>query len=107
MKGQFMLISAVIVGLMLISTSSMISQAQSQRFHQDPEIYDLNRIKYEAGKVDMSSEKQRERFGDMVDLMPGYTSDTVAWDRNQDGDYDCFNVTLRKPGDRLQMNCVG
>lgn len=107
MKGQFLLISSIIVGLILISTSATISRIQSQDFSHDSSIYHVNRIKYEAGKVDLTSPKERESFSDMVDSIPGYTSKTSAWDRGNDGDYDCFNVTLRKPGGQLELRCTG
>lgn len=106
-KGQFLLISAVIIGLMLISTASTITDVQSQRFTHDSSIYDVNAIKDEARQIDMDSQKQRERFSDMVDYLPGYTSVTRAWDRGDDGDYDCFNVTLRRPGEQLELRCIG
>ncbi|MFB6213590.1 MAG: hypothetical protein ABEJ07_03455 [Candidatus Nanohaloarchaea archaeon] len=105
-KGQFLLISAIVIGLMLITTSSTIAEVQSQQFHHDSAIYDVNRIKLEADKIDMSSEKEREKFGQMVSRLAGYSSETRAWDRNSDGDYDCFNVTLVQPGDRYQLECV-
>ncbi|MFB6190323.1 MAG: hypothetical protein ABEJ91_02010 [Candidatus Nanohaloarchaea archaeon] len=106
-KGQFLLISAVIIGLMLISTASTITAIQSQRFTHDSTIYDVNTIKDEASQVDMNSPKQRESFRDMVGYLPGYTSKTRAWDRGNDGSYDCFNVTLRKPGEKLELRCIG
>ncbi|MFB6147709.1 MAG: hypothetical protein ABEJ66_02385 [Candidatus Nanohaloarchaea archaeon] len=106
-KGQFLLISAVIVGLMMISTASTIRSAESQRFSHGSTIYDVNMLKNEATKVDMGSTDERESFRRAVNYLPGYTSTVRTWDRESDGDYDCFNVTLRRPGDRLHLNCIG
>lgn len=106
-KGQFLLISAVIIGLILISTASTIAEIQSQQFTHDSPIYDVNTIKDEAQEIDMNSPKERESFGKMVAYLQGYTSETKAWDRGDDGDYDCFNVTLRKPGEQFELQCIG
>jgi len=106
MKGQFMLISAIIVGMMIISVSSTISEIQSESFEHDPDSYYLNMIKDEASKVDLSSERERESFKNMVDNLPGYRTETNAWDQGSTGSYDCFNVTLKSPRNRLEMRCI-
>lgn len=92
---------------MLIGTSSTIAEIQSRQFSHDSTSYHVNALEYEAGKIEMSSAKQRESFGEMVDTLPGYTSSIRAWDRASDGSLDCFNVTLENPATRLRLNCVG
>lgn len=106
MKGQFLLISSVVIGLIIISASSSIADIQSKEFHHEPAYYEINSLKYEAGKVDLSSQKERESFAEMAAELPGYTTETEAWDKESDGDFDCFNITLESPDSRLRMKCI-
>ncbi len=105
-KGQFLLISAIIIGVLLISASSTIAEIQAQEFTHNPPSYEINMIHQEAEKVDPANREERESFKELVDSIPGYTSRAEAWDGDGDGIYNCFNVTLQKPGAVLRMNCI-
>lgn len=106
LKGQFLLISSIIIGVIIISTSSTISDIQSERFHQDPEAHYLNMVKKEASKVDRTSDIERENLQEMISMIPGYSTETEAWDLGSNNSYDCFNVTLESPDSRLEMRCI-
>ncbi|MFB6291923.1 MAG: hypothetical protein ABEI58_00855 [Candidatus Nanohaloarchaea archaeon] len=102
MKGQFMVISAVVIGVILISASATISGIQNRRFQVEGVSYEVDNLKSEALKVDMSSPEERDNFRRMVDMMDSFESDTDYWRRQ-----NCFNVTLERPGDVIRMRCIG
>lgn len=99
MKGQFMLISSIVAGVIVISVASAISEVQRQEFDNSETSYHLEMIKNEAGDVP-SNQKDRENFQKLVGLLPDSTQ-TSYWGKN-----DCFNVTVRNTGRRLQLDCI-
>lgn len=98
MKGQFMIISAVIISLILMTTVSTISETSSQRFHPDTESYYIKMIDREAEKVDSSSPEDRESFRSMLKSFEGYRAELDYWSSQ-----NCFNVTLNNPSTHLEL----
>ncbi|MFB6204617.1 MAG: hypothetical protein ABEJ75_03150 [Candidatus Nanohaloarchaea archaeon] len=103
-KGQFMVLTAMIVSVMVIGTVATISQIQSKSYSPDDQAYYINRIQREAQKVTAQQDKEIENFKRMVNSLTQYTGRAKYWSRT--GQRDCFNVTLTKPGVRLHMTCV-
>ena len=99
MKGQFMLISSIVAGLIVISVTSAISDVQRQEFDNSETAYQLEMVKEEAEKAP-GNQKGRENFQRLVSLLPEATS-TTYWSRNS-----CFNVTVVSTDRRLQLDCV-
>jgi hypothetical protein len=99
MKGQFMLISSFVVGLIVISVAGVITEVQNQEFENTETAYHLEMVKNEAEKAP-DSDKGRENFQKLVSFLPEATS-TTYWNR-----YSCFNVTVVSSSKRLQLNCV-
>lgn len=99
MKGQFMLISSIVIGLIVISVASAISDVQRQEFDNPETAYHLEMIKDEAGETP-GTQKGRENFQKLVSFLPSATS-TEYWSRNS-----CFNVTIIDTDRRLQLECV-
>jgi hypothetical protein len=102
MKGQFMLISSVLVGFIVISAASTISEVQERSFSSDDTRNTVEMIKSAAEKVDHSETREIENFEEMVSTVSGYQTDTVHW-RSE----SCFNVTLTQPGREIRLNCIG
>lgn len=100
-KGQFLVISAIIVSLIVLSVSSTISEVNSREYESDKTAYTLQMIKQEASKVDMSSRKERENFQELLEMIDTYSVRSSYWSANQ-----CFNVTLVQPGEQYQLNCI-
>jgi len=102
MKGQFMLISGIVAGLILISTAFTISEIQSQEFNPDFTQKDISHIKQEARELNLTDEHERRQFRNLVNSMPGYSTDVSYWKSEE-----CFNVTLRRQRNFYQINCAG
>lgn len=100
MKGQFMLISSILAGLIIISLSSVISTANSQEFDNKDTALQIENIKAEAAKVDLSSPQERDQFERLVDYTD-YSTTVDYWQPEQ-----CFNVTLIKPDERHELDCI-
>lgn len=99
MKGQFMLISSIVVGLIVISVAAAISDVQRQEFDNSETAYHLEMVKDEAEEVP-SNYKGRENFQKLVSFLPGAT-ETRHWSKNS-----CFNVTVISTDKRLQLDCI-
>ncbi len=100
MKGQFMIISSIIVGLIIISLASTISSTQSQEFDNLETGYVIETLKTEASEIDMSSPEERRAF-EQLTFMTDYHANTEYWSENQ-----CFNVTLRRPDETIELKCI-
>lgn len=99
MKGQFMLISSIVVGLIVISVATTISDVQRQEFSNPETGYHLQMISEEVAEVP-DSQKDRENFRKLVSMLPQATSTTYS---NQNS---CFNVTLTSTDQRLRLSCI-
>lgn len=99
MKGQFMLLSSIFVGLMLIGTASTVSELSSQRFKPNPEAYHTHMLETEGERVDTTSVRERRYFRGMVNSLESYRAETEYW-----GAQDCFNISLSNPSTNLRMN---
>lgn len=100
MKGQFMIISAVIAGLLILSTASIVAETQSQEFSVDETGYMVENIKQEADKVDKSSLEDRQKFRQMLNSLD-YQTEVDYWSEEE-----CFNVTLQRPDESLELDCI-
>lgn len=101
MKGQFMLISSVLIGFIVISAASTISEVQNQEFESRDISSTVDMIRDDADKVDHSSELEIENFKEMVAMISGYQTDVRHWPLN-----NCFNVTLSSPDRTVRMECI-
>lgn len=103
-KGQFMVISAVIISLIVMATAAAMTEVQNQRFEPKDEAYYINMIRDEASQVDQANPKEIRNFNNMVNMIDGYDTSSVYWNRDDAG--DCFNVTLQGTSSRISMTCV-
>ncbi|MFB6193253.1 MAG: hypothetical protein ABEK00_03290 [Candidatus Nanohaloarchaea archaeon] len=103
-KGQFMIISAIIISLLIMSASAAVSDVKRTGFSPNKEAYYANMIADEVKKVDAGDQEDIESFQRMVSDIDRYSSTVKYWDRPSGT--DCFNVTLRSPGSVLKMNCL-
>ncbi len=97
-----MIISAVVVGTILISASATIDEIQNHRFDVESVSYEVDNLKTEAAKVEMASPEERYNFRRMVGMMEGYQTEAIHW-----SEQNCFNVTLERPGDVIRLRCIG
>jgi hypothetical protein len=100
-KGQLMLITAVIISLMVMATGSAISSVGGNDFNYRKTGYMSDIISEEASKVDMRFRKDRENFRKMIGFLNGYTTEVRYSEINR-----CFNVSLSGTGSELTLSCT-
>jgi hypothetical protein len=101
-KGQFMLISSVLMGFIVISTASSISEVQERSYESDDTGKVVEMVKESAEKVNHFDEREVENFKLMVSSISGYETETTHWSSN-----GCFNVTLSSSDKQVRLNCIG
>lgn len=102
MKGQFMLISSVLMGFIVISAATTISNVQQTSFSSEDDSNTVEMIKDSAEQVNHGDSREVENFIKMVSSISSYQTTTKHW-RSQ----SCFNVTLERSDTQLQLNCIG
>ncbi|MBC5792472.1 MAG: hypothetical protein H8Z69_00370 [Nanohaloarchaea archaeon] len=101
MKGQFMLISSIVIGLVVIGVASTITEVNKQDYSIDDTAYVVSSVKTEAAKAG-TSPKARKNFKKAVGFFESYSTTVKYWD-----DKSCYNVTMFKVDERLEMTCIG
>lgn len=104
-KGQFMIISAVIAGLLLISVASSVNEIKNQDYSTDQTQQIVKNIRQEAAKIDITDQHERNNFRKTLSMIDGYETRADYWKRPSNP--NCFNVTLRNPTTRHFLKCVG
>jgi nitrate reductase cytochrome c-type subunit len=102
MKGQFILISSVMIGFIVISAASTISEVQERNFESDSTENTVEMLKEEAQKIDHTDDQEVRNYIQMVSSVTEYETETNHWETNS-----CFNVTLTKTDGQLRLNCIG
>ena len=102
MKGQFMVLSAVLIALILISLGSVISSIQTEEFEPSETEHQLNYIERQADYIyedGNSNRVERNNFQSIVNEMD-YTNEV------QHGS-GYVNVTLERPGELYRLQFLG
>ena len=102
MKAQFMVVSAVIIALILISIGSVITGIQSQEFDPSDTQNHLKYIERQANVIyeDGSTDRfEKNNFQTIVDELD-YTNEI-----NYGSDH--VNVTLERPGELYRLQFLG
>lgn len=99
-KGQFMILSSIIISLIVISVAGAVSEVQSRQYQNSETAYWTDSIREEASKVDISKPDEREGFRNLVQQLP-YSTETVYWNAEK-----CFNVTVTGTSKRIRLNCI-
>lgn len=102
LKGQFMVISAIVIGVLLVTASSAINTAQEASFEPEFSGHTVNMVKQQASRVDESTIEGRETFERQVSMLDSYESTVRYWRNGR-----CFNVTLERPATRYRLECIG
>jgi len=103
MKGQFMIISAVVVGLTMITVGAVISEVQDRQFEPEDTSYDIQYLEDEAERLTSGgdpSEIERHNFRRLVEKTD-YNTEV-----NYDFDEDCFDTVLESSDERFEL-CLG
>lgn len=97
-----MLITAVLVSLVMLSTASAVANVGEKDYTYVEEGYLSEFIKQESSQVDKTFRKNRENYRKMIGYLDNYDSSTTYNDVRQ-----CFNVTLRDSDSTISLQCVG
>lgn len=101
MRGQFMLISAVVAGLIMITVGAVISDIEAETFEPEDFQHKSNYLNEEAEEIteDGSIEQIEEHNYEKMVRNLDFDSDVSFGE-------DCVNVTLERPGERYFMECM-
>ncbi|MFB6145587.1 MAG: hypothetical protein ABEJ99_03715 [Candidatus Nanohaloarchaea archaeon] len=102
-KGQFMMISAVVIGLIVISVGTAIKHTQNRQVTNTDTAYLVNNIKLEASKADFSKANERRNFEKLVEMTSSYGATATYWNS---GGRSCYNVTLIRTTRRIDLTCI-
>lgn len=102
MKGQMMIITAVIVSVMMLSVSASVAQLGEGTYEYRDEAYLINMVESEAEEVDTRFNQDRENFEKMVHSIEEYTTNVEYWYSE-----DCFNVTMTNRESEINLQCIG
>ena len=103
-KGQFMIISAVIAGLITITLSSSISEVQSHSYNSEKLPQHVNLLKDEAEIITedgVITQEEQRNFRKMTKYVQGYQ---VTTDFNISA--NCVDITLNNPDQRAELPCI-
>jgi len=100
-KAQFLLISAVVAGSIIIAIAGTISEAQGRKYASDTQLpYNIDSVRDEARRLDLNDPQDRRRFRRAVSTL-GYSSSVTYW-----GSRNCFNVTLKSSERSATLTCI-
>lgn len=102
LKGQFMVISAVIGGLIMISLGSVISEVESHTFEPEDTQHQFSYIEREANEIYEGGPPNDVEQENFVDLM-----NRLDYRSNVEFGADHVNVTLESPGETYQLQKLG
>lgn len=103
MKGQFMVISAIIAALTVISLSAEIQEIQEQKFETDNLQYDISTIKSEIKKItedDSITNTEEKNFTKMLDYYE------YKIEPKFDKSKPCIKITVETRDKTIRMPCI-
>jgi hypothetical protein len=101
MKGQMMLITAVVISLMMMATGSAISELGETDYNYKESGNMIDMIREEASKVDTRFRKDRENFRKMIGFLEAYRT-RVEYSETM----KCFNVSMNGQSSTLNLACI-
>lgn len=98
MKGQFMLVSAILAGVILVSLASEVNSAKQVEYEVDDAANQAQHIKDIVSSADKSDASDRRRVRRIVSNLE-YTAQT-----SYNG--SCFFITLEEQERLTRLKCV-
>lgn len=102
LKGQFMIISAVLVSILLMSTATTMSEIRESNYSPSQRDYHINSIEQLGEKLDLAKKHDRQKFRESLDYITSYSIETTFWDEKK-----CYNITLSNPNTEISTTCAG
>ena len=101
-KGQFMLLSAIILSILVMSAAGVVSSVQNQRYEASSLGYYVSMLESEADKIDLSVPRERRQFQEQLSNIDEFSIDSDYWDTRH-----CYNVTLTNSMNNIELSCIG
>ncbi|MFB6099767.1 MAG: hypothetical protein ABEK16_00705 [Candidatus Nanohalobium sp.] len=100
-KGQFMVISAVIAGIIVVTLSTSVSRIQNQEFHPTDLPEHINQLRDEAARISDGgiTPKEQRNFRKMTGYIESYST-TIEFRSG------CVKVTLESSDRRVELPCM-
>lgn len=99
-----MLVSAIVVSLILMSTFSTISDIQERTFSPTEQSYKINNIIDLGNQLDLAKKSDRKMFEENVRSIYSYGVDMEYLGGSN---RRCYNMTLTESGNQVTLGCVG
>jgi len=108
-KGQFMIISAVIASLIIITLSTTISNIQNQKYENDDLPKKANQVKNEIKKItspesqgaESITAKEKRNFRKLLGYLENYRATAKFNDKE-----NCVSVTLQSTDKKIEIPCT-
>ena len=97
-----MIISAVMVSILLMSTATTMSEIKETSFEPTNKDYHLNSIREIGENLDLAKKSDRTKFRQTLDYISTYSTDLTYWEERR-----CYNVTLSRTDEQTRLTCVG
>ncbi len=102
MKGQFLLVSAILVSMLLMSTAASMSEIKETNYEPVKKGYHVSNIQEIGQKLDLAKKSNREHFREAIKDMDKYSTQLNYWTQNS-----CYNMTLSNTRTTTRLTCVG
>lgn len=100
MKGQFLFISSIVIGVILLSTASTVSKVQEEEFEPSTMSREIQAARTLASELNMNDPANREAFRQLVSR----ESYSAQLSYNSSG--DCMNVRLETSNGEFDLGCL-
>jgi hypothetical protein len=103
-RGQFMIISAVIAGLITIALSSSITDIQSQSYEPQQLPEHINQLRDEAERITADgviTQEEMRNFRKMTSYVESYR---ITTEFNVTG--NCVNIRIKDPERTAELPCI-
>lgn len=97
-----MIISAVLVSILLMSTATTMSEIRESNYSPSQNDYHVNSIEQIGEKLDLAKKNDRQKFREALDYISSYSTDTTFWEERR-----CYNITLSNTNTETKITCAG
>lgn len=101
-KGQFMIISAVLVTILLMSTAATMSGLKQNNLGSVDIDQDIHNLEDIGQKLDLGKKNDRKQFREATQYISSYSTDLIYVESK-----NCYNITLTNANEETRLTCVG
>lgn len=97
-----MLISAVMVSMLLMSTAATMSDLQERNYSPMDKGHHVNSLRQAGEELDLARKSDRKKFKQITEYVTSYSINLNYWSQKR-----CYNITLTNPRTETRLNCLG